>query len=380
MIRTLKWLALIMIFLICLTGCGSGSEKSEETFKNSVSLQNGAEISNADGYEIKSGKLDNAALPHKFEHSDRLSGFKYYTFWGINNNNDIIMSFDDAEKNKTEIGFYNLDSNTYRTIAVTSDGLIASVAAFNDDLIVCLYYDYDIDGYGNASSYEVHCISTKTSEDTVVLTADELVGKYLNSFVIINDTLYFDLFEGVYLSAVYSFDIHSREKRLIAENARCVMPYNGAVAYLKGNEGIAALIDNNEKIILNSEIFGNVSGISCSNDVFTYNYYLFNDETDSECATGGGVGFIENESRNNLLEPINMAVYFYDLHFNEKGYGIWNSDTSDPILPVFYDCNKKSFVVVSDRALDYACFASDTAVLFISVDEAEQSAEYYLVK
>ncbi|MDE7194724.1 MAG: hypothetical protein K2O14_12255 [Oscillospiraceae bacterium] len=129
-------------------------------------------------------------------------------------------------------------------------------------------------------------------------------------------------------------------------------------------------------MLFDAEFFGDLFGISCTNDVFTYKYDTHSIADDPELVTGSGVGFIKGNEPVDLFES--AEIYFSEITFNRKGYGIWDC-AYEAVVPSFYDYNKNSFVIVDDTPMNYMCFSNDSSVLFISINEQTQTAFYYLV-
>lgn len=368
--------------LIALAGCSAENtvpKELEDRFRSVIAIQNDASITDAQNYEVNSELISSWTLgEHSFEYS-------WYEVCGINNDNDIIISFHDVEKNNTEIGSYNINSGTYQILAESPEGLISSFCAFNDRYIVCLYSNEDIDDFYSQSSgdySEIHCLDTETGENFTVMTFDAPAWSTVGHFTFVGDVLYFDVYGDTYsdiLDTKVCKYIPGGEVETVSEKARLTMPYNGGIAYIKNNDGVYALTENGEEMLFDAEFFGDLYGISCSNDIFTYKYYIYGDAEDPECVTGNGVGFINGGEKMDLFESAAMALYFSEITFNGKGYGVWSSDPRDAVVPAFYDYNKNSFVIVDDTPMSYRCFSNDSSVLFISINEQTQSAFYYLV-
>lgn len=382
----LKSLLLSAAILIALTGCSAERKlpaEAEDRFKSVISIQNDAMITGAQDYEVSSGLIGSWTLgEHIFESFQRVTGINYYDVWGFNNNGDIIFTFHDAEKNSSEIGAYNIQKGTYQTLTKSPEGLVAWFGALNDRYIVSLYSNTDIDGETNGNHNEIHCLDIGTGEDFTVMSFDDTDQNTTGYFTFIGDVLYFDVYGDIQsdiLDTKVCKYIPGGEVETVSEKARLTMPYNGGIAYIKNNDGVYALTENGEELLFDAEFFGDLFGISCSNDIFTYKYDIYGDAEDPECATGNGVGFINGGEKTNLFESAAMALYFSEITFNGKGYGVWDSDPLYAVVPAFYDCNKNSFVIVDDTPMSYRCFSNDSSVLFISINEQTQSAFYYLV-
>lgn len=372
-------LLLLTAIGIFLTGCTANgvSDETEKLFASYVCAQNGSDIINADEYKVKSGTLNNDIIPYGFNSFERLSGIKFYEVNGITNDNNVVLSFHNAENNNTAICLYNLNDNTFDKLAESPNGFVASVSAFNDNYIVYNCSDFDIDGQTNATTSEIRRINVNDKSDTVIFSKAEMTGVSVQRYVVVGDTLYFDV-NGDLGGKIYSCDLVSGNTELYAENAREPMKYQNSVVYIRNNGDIVTKGDKAEKIVLPSQQLENVNSINCSDDVFTYQYYLFDDEQDPECATRSCVGFMKDEDRLDLFSSAEMGLYFSGISFNTAGYGIWNSGLIQNTLPSFYDINKNAFVIIDNVPKNYQCFVNDSSVLFITVDETTQTVNYYL--
>ncbi|MDE7194725.1 MAG: hypothetical protein K2O14_12260 [Oscillospiraceae bacterium] len=247
----LKSLLLSAALLVALTGCSSKNavpKELEDRFKSVISIRNDASITNAQNYEVSSGLVSSWTLgEHFFEYFWRVKGLKYYDVCGLNNNGDIIFTFDDVEKNCSEIGAYNIPKGTYQTLIKSPEGLVAGVCAFNDRYIVCLYSNEDIDDSNSQLSgdyREIRCFDTETGEDFTVMTFDAPSWSTVGYFTFVGDVLYFDVYGDTYsdiLDTKVCKYTPGGEGETVSEKARLTMPYNGGVAYIKNNDGVYAL-------------------------------------------------------------------------------------------------------------------------------------------
>lgn len=244
-----------------------------------------------------------------------------------------------------------------------------SVVYCDDDYIVYITYKWEDDYIAN-NVIEMYVYSL--SERNSVKIADiDVVSMWVNYYAVrIDDTIYYDIVDhmdedGYAVQSIMAYNISDRTNKLFCEDACRPSICNGNLTFVKNSTAIVEYTDEGISEILDlkqSGLYRTVNELHISGDKICYRYSIKTDEAHPDSATGSGVGFIKNGERYDLAEV--ETAYMCSLSV-AGNLAAWNYDSAEGILPIVYDLEKDTAIVLDAERAVYWSFISDNTVYFI---------------
>ena len=278
----------------------------------------------------------------------------------------------------TEIGLLGRDG-TYQKLVECDESQTIEYYDHNDEYLIFTRSDEDVPWWLATTEYGVYCFADGTSE-----IFNELYGLITQKGVFIEDKFYYycsvtsdDNGEEIHTDSIFSYDVKTKESRLVSENVTYPMKYKGKLACVSEDK-VVELSDDGSMITLFSltdmGLYRTIRNLFCSEDIFTYSYSTYDDE-DPECATGGGVAFLKDGEKHFVAEE--KACSYIDKLIFSGDNAVWYSGMGGVGYPMFYNIKKDQVMVLNAHKSNFYPLISKEAVYFVEMREQKPSIVEY---
>ena len=272
-------------------------------------------------------------------------------------------------------------SNVNRAVGILSDNgafeeLFSWGADYETSIIYCdddyiIYTTYKWEDYyivDNVIEMYVYSLSERNS---LKIADIDVVSMWVDhNAVRINDTIYYDIVDyiaedGYAVYSIMEYNISDQSNKLLCEDACRPSIYNDKLAFIKNSTAIVEYTDEGVSELLNLEqsgLYQTVNELHISGDKICYRYSIKTDEEHPDGVTGSGIGFMKDGKRYNVAEV--ETAYMCSLSV-EGNLAAWNYDSAEGILPIVYDIEKDTAIVLDAERSIYWSLISDNTVYFI---------------
>lgn len=276
----------------------------------------------------------------------------------------------------TEIGLLGRDG-TYQKLVECDESQTIDYYDHNDEYLIFTRSDEDIPWWLATTEYGVYCFADGTSE-----IFNELYGLITQKGVFIEDKFYYycsvtsdDNGEEIHTDSMFSYDVKTKESRLVSENVSNPMKYKGKLACVSEDKVVELSDDGSMTTLFSLADMGlepgKVIDPYCTEDIITYSYYTYRGES----ASGRGVAFLKDGEKHFVAEE-KAASYISDLVFCGDN-AVWDFGMSVPAYPMFYNIKKDQVMVLNAHKANFYPLISKEAVYFVEMREQKPSIVEY---
>lgn len=278
----------------------------------------------------------------------------------------------------TEIGLLGRDG-TYQKLVECDESQRIDYYDHNDEYLIFTRSDEDIPWWLATTEYGVYCFADGTSE-----IFNELYGLITQKGVFIEDKFYYycsvtsdDNGEEIHTDSIFSYDVKTKESRLVSENVSNPMKYKGKLACVSEDK-VVELSDDGSMTTLFSltdmGLYRTIRNLFCSENIFTYSYYTYDDEN-PESAAGGGIAFLKDGEKHFVAEE--KACSYIDKLIFSGDNAVWYSGMGGVGYPMFYNIKKDQVMVLNAHKANFYPLISKEAVYFVEMREQKPSIVEY---
>lgn len=287
-------------------------------------------------------------------------------------------SFIAYDSDFNEIGLLERDG-TYKTLVECDESRVMWYFCNNGEYLA--YYTWDRNSALWLTPIEmgVYCFADGTS---VLFDKPQLCSAATPNGVFIGDKFYYDIAvetddEGRNIENIYSYDVKTKENKLVSQDVTHPFSYKGKLACVSEDK-VVELSDDGSMTTLFSltdmGLYRTIRELFCSENIFTYSYYTYDDEN-PESAAGGGIAFLKDGEKHFVAEE-KACSYINKLIFSGDN-AVWYSGMGLAGYPMFYNIKKDQVMVLNAHKSNFYPLISKEAVYFVEMREQKPSIVEY---